>query len=240
MVIVTGVCLLTAVGVHVQAVLFDNDGTLGDSTAAILCCGTRWGKEHGPRTHSFDPVKGFGRPVSGFISQIVPAERVAAAAQRYDDLEADDVECLLLPGVDELLQVLPRNRWAVVTSASRRTAEGQLRRVGVDFPASLRMSRRSALTPKCSETGSISRGSSRVNVNWYLYWSLRARGRRVSAREQAHWTVKTADLSGIRECYDPVAGLGQGATSFEWISLVLDLIAAENFESTDHSTELPG
>ncbi|MEU2227323.1 hypothetical protein [Streptomyces sp. NPDC018347] len=77
------------------------------------------------------------------------------------------------------------------------------------------------------ETGAIFRGSSWVNLNWYLYGGLRARGRHEAARELAHRTLRMAALSGMRECYDPHTGAGQGATSFGWSSLVLDLMATE-------------
>ncbi|GAA4785809.1 MGH1-like glycoside hydrolase domain-containing protein [Streptomyces ziwulingensis] len=78
------------------------------------------------------------------------------------------------------------------------------------------------------ETGALFRGSSWINLNWYLYWGLRARGRTGPARELARRTVRMAALSGMRECYDPVTGAGQGATSFGWSSLVLDLMDAED------------
>lgn len=120
--------------VHVQALLFDNDGTLVDSTAAIQRCWTRWGEENGLRAGSFDALKAFGRPVTEVISEVLPADRVAAAARRYEDLEAEETECVLLPGAAELLRTLPRDRWAVVTSASRRTAVARLCRVGIEAP----------------------------------------------------------------------------------------------------------
>ncbi|MGW7572177.1 MGH1-like glycoside hydrolase domain-containing protein [Streptomyces tendae] len=85
------------------------------------------------------------------------------------------------------------------------------------------------------ETGAIFRGSSWVNLNWYLYWGLRARGRRESARELAYRTVRMTACSGMRECYDPISGRGQAAASFGWSSLVLDLIAAE--DAGDSSSE---
>jgi haloacid dehalogenase superfamily, subfamily IA, variant 3 with third motif having DD or ED/haloacid dehalogenase superfamily, subfamily IA, variant 1 with third motif having Dx(3-4)D or Dx(3-4)E len=120
--------------VLVQAVLFDNDGTLVDSTAAILRCWTMWGEEHGLPPGSFDAVEAFGRPVTEVVSEVLPAERVAAAVRRYEDLEAEDIDCVLLPGAAEVLRALPSARWAVVTSASRRTAVARLRRVGVEAP----------------------------------------------------------------------------------------------------------
>ncbi|SEP08268.1 MGH1-like glycoside hydrolase domain-containing protein [Actinacidiphila rubida] len=78
------------------------------------------------------------------------------------------------------------------------------------------------------ETGAIFRGSSWVNLNWYLHGGLRSRGRYESARELACRTVRMTARSGMRECYDPLTGAGQGATSFGWSSLVLDLMAAED------------
>lgn len=121
-------------GVQVQAVLFDNDGTLVDSTDAIQRCWTRWGGEHGLPAGSFDALKAFGRPVTEVISEDLPAEQVAAAVRRYEDLEAEDTECVLLPGAAELLRTHPRGRWAVVTFASCRTAFARLRRGGVEPP----------------------------------------------------------------------------------------------------------
>ncbi|GAA4785829.1 HAD-IA family hydrolase [Streptomyces ziwulingensis] len=118
----------------VQAILFDNDGTLVDSTPAVLRCWARWAAEHGVPAGSFDPVAMFGRPVAEVVAQVLPPHRVAAAVRRYDDLEAEDAECVLVPGAAGLLRALPRERWAVVTSASRRTADARLRRVGIDPP----------------------------------------------------------------------------------------------------------
>ena len=71
------------------------------------------------------------------------------------------------------------------------------------------------------------RGPTWLNVNWYLYWGLRQHGFRDVARELARRTVEMQAKGGIREFYDPLTAAGQGATSFGWSTLVLDLIAAE-------------
>jgi len=71
------------------------------------------------------------------------------------------------------------------------------------------------------------RGPTWVNVNWYLYWGLRAHGRNDVASELVERTVRMMASSGIREFYDPLTGEGQGARDFGWSTLVLDLIAAE-------------
>ncbi|MFG3002826.1 amylo-alpha-1,6-glucosidase [Streptomyces calvus] len=76
-------------------------------------------------------------------------------------------------------------------------------------------------------TEAIFRGSSWVNLNWYLYWGLRARGAREAAGVLAARTIAVAASAGMRECYGPYSGQGHGAVSFGWSSLVLDLIDAE-------------
>ena len=71
------------------------------------------------------------------------------------------------------------------------------------------------------------RGPTWVNVNWYLYWGLRAHGYGEVASELARRTVAMQAIGGIREFYDPRTAAGEGATDFGWSCLVLDLIAAE-------------
>jgi glycogen debranching enzyme len=75
-------------------------------------------------------------------------------------------------------------------------------------------------------TKAIFRGSTWVNLNWYLYWALRERGR-PEAHVLAERTITMVARSGLRECYGPYDGAGHGASSFGWSSLVLDLVHAE-------------
>ena len=77
------------------------------------------------------------------------------------------------------------------------------------------------------QTGTTWRGPTWVNVNWYLYWGLRQHGFADVAHELARRTVAMQAQSGIREFYDPYTAEGQGATSFGWSCLVLDMLAAE-------------
>lgn len=76
-------------------------------------------------------------------------------------------------------------------------------------------------------TGAIFRGSSWVNLNWYLYWGLRRRGYADEARHLAVRTAECVAAQGLRECYGPYDGEGHGARSFGWSALVLDLLHAE-------------
>lgn len=58
---------------------------------------------------------------------------VPEAVARIEQLEVDDVAggVVLLPGTAELLAQLPADRWAVVTSATRRLAEARLEEAGI-------------------------------------------------------------------------------------------------------------
>ncbi|WP_371477314.1 amylo-alpha-1,6-glucosidase [Kitasatospora sp. NBC_00315] len=80
-------------------------------------------------------------------------------------------------------------------------------------------------------TGAIFRGSSWVNLNWYLYWGLRGRGYHAEARTLADRTCELVASCGTRECYGPEEPTGHGARSFGWSSLVLDLVAAEGLDA---------
>lgn len=79
-------------------------------------------------------------------------------------------------------------------------------------------------------TRAIFRGSSWLNLNWYLYWGLRSRGYLDAASALARRTIAFVGDAGLRECYGPYTSDGHGAESFGWSSLVLDLIHAEKIE----------
>ncbi|MFD3574361.1 HAD family hydrolase [Streptomyces sp. NPDC058644] len=124
--------------IHAEALLFDNDGTLISSMESVYRCWRRLAQEYGITAEEFERVELHGRPAAEIIADMLPAERVAEAVARIEDLEVSDVAggVVLLPGTRELLASLPPERWAVVTSAGRRLAEARLAEVGID-PAML-------------------------------------------------------------------------------------------------------
>ncbi|MFB6847573.1 HAD-IA family hydrolase [Streptomyces sp. NPDC056373] len=120
--------------IHAQALLFDNDGTLVSSLASVDRCWTRWAGEYGITAEEFARVELHGRPAAEIAADLLPAEVVPAAVARIEDLEVEDVPndgVHLLPGTRAFLDVLPAERWAVVTSATRRLAEARLDAVGI-------------------------------------------------------------------------------------------------------------
>lgn len=120
--------------IHAEALLFDNDGTLISSMESVYRCWRRLAQEYGITAEEFERVELHGRPAAEIIADMLPAERVAEAVARIEELEVSDVAggVVLLPGTRELLASLPRERWAVVTSAGRRLAQARLAEVGID------------------------------------------------------------------------------------------------------------
>ncbi|GAA2261211.1 phosphatase [Streptomyces ruber] len=113
--------------------LFDNDGTLVSSVESVQRCWTRWAQEYGV-TDAFARVELHGRTAAAIAADLLPAEAVPAAVARIEELEVEDVPnggVHLLPGTRELLDALPADSWAVVTSATRRLAEARLGAVGI-------------------------------------------------------------------------------------------------------------
>ncbi|MER5543613.1 HAD family hydrolase [Streptomyces sp. NPDC002589] len=120
--------------IHAHALLFDNDGTLVSSLDSVERCWTRWAQEYGITAEEFGRVALHGRPAAEIVADLLPSPLVPEAVFRVEQLEVDDVPgggVRLLPGTRELLDSLPGDRWAVVTSATRRLAEARLDAVGI-------------------------------------------------------------------------------------------------------------
>ncbi|MFI1484305.1 HAD family hydrolase [Streptomyces sp. NPDC020747] len=119
--------------IQADALLFDNDGTLVSSLESVYRCWTRWAEEYGITAEEFARVELHGRPAAEIAADLLPADRVPEAVVRIEQLEVEDVEggVHLLPGTRALLDSMPADRWAVVTSATRRLAEARLEEAGI-------------------------------------------------------------------------------------------------------------
>ncbi|MDR0358496.1 MAG: HAD-IA family hydrolase [bacterium] len=118
-----------------DALLFDLDGTLVDSTPNIVRAWTRWAMEEGVAEAALRAVPTHGRTSAELNADLVPPDRVAPSMRRIEELEmaaAGDVTPL--PGARELVAGLPRDRWAVVTSGNRRLALARLAAAGLCAP----------------------------------------------------------------------------------------------------------
>ncbi len=117
-----------------QAVLFDMDGTLADSTVVVEELWSRFAVETG---HPAEDVIDFahGRPSVATIREFAPEGDVASWTARFHDWERELFDHVpAVPGAVTLTQSIPRERWAVVTSAVRSAALRRLEAIGVGEP----------------------------------------------------------------------------------------------------------
>ncbi|MGA2991246.1 MAG: HAD family hydrolase [Candidatus Korobacteraceae bacterium] len=117
-----------------SGVLFDLDGVLVDSTPCVARVWRGWAIEHG-----FDPAEvirlAHGRRAIETVEMLAPHLDSAAELRELERRELDDTEGLVrIEGGDRLLASLPPDRWAVVTSGTRRLAEKRLRIAGLPLP----------------------------------------------------------------------------------------------------------
>lgn len=120
------------------AVLFDMDGTLVDSSAAIVRSWSTWATERGITLEQLLAAHGHGRPAGDVVRELVPAADAEAATARVAELEIADVDGVVqLPGVAALLAALPPTSWAIVTSCNRPLAAARTAAGGLPAPAAL-------------------------------------------------------------------------------------------------------
>lgn len=116
-----------------SAVLFDLDGTLVDSTDAVVRCWLAWAHERGIEP---ERLQGYhGVPAVDIVRDLVSVDDVPAALARISDLELLDVRGItLLPGAAEALAALPAGRAAIVTSCTDALAAARIAATRLDAP----------------------------------------------------------------------------------------------------------
>src|SRR6266702_3938644 len=120
--------------IRCRGVLFDLDGVLVDSTPAVARVWAWWARKHG---FDADEVvrQAHGRPSIATIRELLPNGDHQAENREVERQEIEDVEGVIpLPGAIELLQALSAERWAIVTSCTRRLAEVRISAAGLPKP----------------------------------------------------------------------------------------------------------
>lgn len=116
------------------ALLFDLDGVLADSTASVTRAWTAWALDVGLDPAELLP-KVHGRRAIDTIRAVRPdldAERELAGLAEREATDNGDV--LAIPGARELIEALPIDAWAVVTSGLRAVAAARLVAAGIPLP----------------------------------------------------------------------------------------------------------
>lgn len=121
-----------------DALLFDMDGTVLTSIAAAERVWTQWARHHGLNLDAFLPTIHGKRAVDTIRDADVPGidpEAEAAAILEAEIADVGGVEPVT--GASAFLAGLPRDRWAIVTSAPRRLAERRIEAAGLPLPDTL-------------------------------------------------------------------------------------------------------
>jgi mannitol-1-/sugar-/sorbitol-6-phosphatase len=120
-----------------QAVLFDLDGVLVDSTLAVERVWRRWATEH-----HVDPEyvleNAHGRRSIETVRMVAPELDAERENLIVEQMEINDKEGITaIPGAQQLVASIPPGRFTIVTSATLGLASARLRYAGLNLPERL-------------------------------------------------------------------------------------------------------
>ena len=123
------------VSITTSGILFDMDGVLVSSIGSVTRCWRRWAAHYGvPNADTYEVPH--GRRAIDIVKELRPDIDPVEGLNFIEDMEIDDTaDLLVLPGVKALLESLPPERWAIVTSATRRLLLGRLQAAGLPLPS---------------------------------------------------------------------------------------------------------
>lgn len=130
----SGVTVDKPLHLPVLAIVFDMDGVLADSGDSVDRSWARWANERG-----LDPVEvtqwAHGQRSQETVQHYLPAAEWARGQADIDRYEIDDAASVrTIPGAIELTRTVPRDRWAVYTSANIPLATARLAAARIPEP----------------------------------------------------------------------------------------------------------
>ncbi len=119
---------------YCDAVLFDLDGVLVDSSAAITRQWQLWAARHGVAMAAIEQIW-HGRRAIDIMREVAPHVDLAIEARYLQEGETNDTEGVIAhAGALALLEALPPQAWAIATSGPRSVATARLRRANLPIP----------------------------------------------------------------------------------------------------------
>jgi sugar-phosphatase len=123
-------------GADFDAVLFDLDGVLVDSTASVTRSWNRFAREFGVPLEALQT--NHGRPARVLVERMLGTDRLAEGLARIVELEVEDASSVdVVPGAREFFAGVPEHRRAIVTSGTPSIATARLRAAGIPVPHTL-------------------------------------------------------------------------------------------------------
>lgn len=118
------------------AFLFDMDGTVLNSIAAAERIWSAWAVRHGVDVETFLPTIHGARAIDTITRLSLPGVDAEQQAAFITAAEINDVEGIVeIPAAAAFLNALPKNRWAMVTSAPRDLALRRMAAASIPEPA---------------------------------------------------------------------------------------------------------
>ena len=126
-----------SIAVKTKGILFDMDGVLISSIGSVDRCWKRWAKMYGiPDAENYQVPHGV-RAID-IVKSLRPDIDPQEGLRVIEDMEIEDTADLkVLPGAKVLLAGLPPERWAIVTSATKRLTVARLTVAGLPVPERL-------------------------------------------------------------------------------------------------------
>jgi sugar-phosphatase len=128
------------IAIETKGLLFDMDGVLISSIGSVERCWKRWCAIYGvPDAAAFRVPHGIrAKDIMRTLKPEWGEAELADGLRVIEDMEIEDTGDLrVLPGAKALLEKLPAERWAIVTSATRRLLLARLEAAGLPVPERL-------------------------------------------------------------------------------------------------------